>query len=395
MSAQISAKSPLTLPVTLYACPPSLFSGKVRSYLRKAGIPFQERLQSHPEYAARILPAVGRFVIPVLETDGTIVQDTTEIIDYLENRLDTPLGVYPTGPRQRIISLILEMFGDEGLLRPAMHYRWNFPDENDYFISMEFGRFMKADATDDEARELAAMPKAAMQKYLPGLGITPDTIPAIEKNYRDLLAALDAHFLKQPYLLGGKPTMADFGMYGPMYAHLARDPAPEMLMKQTANRVWRWVERMTAPANTMSDDMPEFPNMPRDVLADDGIADTLLPVLKLVARDYGPEVTALVDFINAHLDQSPNIESGSPVITDATKRVLGRITVPVGEMDVPVGARHYSLWMLQRVQDAYDALTADDRAAVDTLLEQMGLTMFITKRTTRRINRVNYTEVWD
>lgn len=395
MSAQTPAMSSLTLPVTLYACPPSLFSGKARSYLRKAGIPFQERLQSHPDYAARILPAVGRFVIPVLETDGAIVQDTTEIIEFLESRSKAPLGVYPSGPRQKIISLILEMFGDEGLLRPAMHYRWNFPDQNDYFISMEFGRFMKADATDAEARELSAMPKAAMQKYLPGLGITPETIPAIEQNYRDFLAALDAHFLKQPYLLGGKPTMADFGLYGPMYAHLARDPAPEMLMKQTANRVWRWVERMTAPGDSMGDDMPEFPDMPRDVLADDDIADTLVPVLKLVARDYGPEVTALVDFINAHLEENPDMDSGSPVITDATKRVLGRITVPVGDIEVPVGARHYSLWMLQRVQDAYDALAADDRAAVDTLLEQTGLTMFTNKRTARRINRVNYTEVWD
>lgn len=381
---------PAQSPVTLYACPPSLFSGKARSYLRKAGIPFEERLQSHPDYAASILPAVGRFVIPVLEADGEIVQDTTEIIDFLEARSETPLGVYPTGPRQKIVALILEMFGDEGLLRPAMHYRWNFPEENDYFISMEFGRFMKADATDDEARELSAMPKAAMQKYLPGLGITEDTIPAIEQNYQELLAALDVHFLSHPYVLGGRPTMADFGLYGPMYAHLARDPAPEMLMKRTANRVWRWVERMTATG----DDMPEFPNMPRETRANDEVAETLIPVLKLVARDYGPEVVALVNFINDHLKGNPELPGGAPVISDTTKRVLGRITVPVGENEVPVGARHYSLWMLQRVQDAYDALEQDDKASVDVLLKQTGLTVFVENRPARRMERKDYKEVW-
>lgn len=381
---------PAQSPVTLYACPPSLFSGKARSYLRKVGLPFEERLQSHPDYAARILPAVGRFVIPVLEADGEIVQDTTEIIDFLEARSETPLGVYPAGPRQRIVALILEMFGDEGLLRPAMHYRWNFPEENDYFISMEFGRFMKADATDDEARELSAMPKAAMQKYLPGLGITEDTIPAIEQNYQELLAALETHFLNSPYVLGGRPTLADFGLYGPMYAHLARDPAPEMLMKRTANRVWRWVERMTAAG----DDMPEFPNMPRETLADDEIAETLMPALKLVARDYGPEVVTLVDFINNHLESNPDLPSGAPVISDTTKRVLGRITIPVGEVDVSVGARHYSLWMLQRVQDAYDALDQNDKASVDALLHQTGLTMFVENRPARRMERKDYKEVW-
>ncbi len=378
------------MPVTLYACPPSLFSGKVRSYLRKAGIPFEERLQSHPDYAGRILPKVGRFVIPVLETGDDIVQDTTEIIDYLEDQHPAPLLVYPEGPRQKVISLILEMFGDEGMLRPAMHYRWNFPEENDYFISMEFGRFMKADASDEEAYQLAAMPKAAMQKYLPGLGITDETIPAIEHDYEALLAALNAHFLKYPYLLGGKPTMADFGLYGPMYAHLARDPAPEMLMKQTANRVWRWVERMTAPGP----DMPEFPDMERRTLPDDAIAETLVPVLKLVGGSYGPEVAALVGFVNQYLDQNPDIESGDPVITDTNRRVLGRITIPVGDTEIPVGARHYSLWMLQRVHDCYDALSGEARNAVDSILQENGLSAFVSHRMKRRINRINYTEVW-
>ena len=378
-------------PVTLYACPPSLYSGKARSYLRKAGIPFEERLQSHPDYAGRILPTVGRFVIPVLETGGDIVQDTTEIIDYLEANSETPFGVYPDSPRQKIIALIMETFGDEGLLRPAMHYRWNFPEENDYFISMEFGRFMNPTASDEEARELAAMPKAAMQKYLPGLGITEETIPEIESAYQDLLTALNTHFLKSPYLLGGKPTIADFGLYGPLYAHLARDPAPEMLMKRTANRVWRWVERMTATGL----DMPEFPSMEQATLANDHIAETLMPVLKLIGQYYADEVTALVDFVNDHLSDNADIESGSAVLTDATRRVLGRITIPLGDTEVPVGARHYTIWMLQRIHAAYDDLCETDKKSVDALLEKTGLSPFVHHRPSRRMKRVNYKEVWE
>ncbi|WP_262695780.1 glutathione S-transferase family protein [Kordiimonas aquimaris] len=379
-------------PITFYGCPVSLYSGKVRSFLRKSGTPYSERLQSHPDYLGRIMPTVGRFVIPVIETAaGDIIQDTTEIIDFLENRAAKPFSVYPEGAKQRIIALILEAFGDEGLLRAAMHYRWNFPEQNKHFIAMEFGRTANPTATTAEALEFATPGMTKMQAYLPGLGVTPETIPAIEQSYTDLLAALDGHLLTHPYLLGGKPTIGDFGLYGPMYAHLARDPAPEMLMKTTANRVWRWVERMTA-----SDmDKPEFPDLPDTTTQDDTIPETLLPVLQLIGQDYGPEVEALTSFINDYLDQNSDIESGKPVIADTNKRVLGGCSFKLRDTQMSVGARHYSLWMLQRIHDAYDALSAHDKAETDTLLKSVNLDMFVTCRTSRRIARRGYKEVWE
>lgn len=377
--------------IIFYGCPVSLYSGKVRSYLRKADISYVERLQSHPEYLQRIMPTVGRFVIPVIETKGgDIIQDTTEIIDFLEENSTYPFGVYPTAPKQRIIAFILEAFGDEGLLRAAMHYRWSFPDQNERFIAMEFGRTANPTATDETALKFATPGMAKMSAYLPGLGVTPDTIPAIEQSYKDLLKALDDHLLLNPYLLGGKPTIADFGLYGPMYAHLARDPAPEYLMKTTANRVWRWVERMTAPDL----DKPEFPDMADTTAPDDNIPETLLPVLQLIARDYIPEVIALTEFIDDYIHKNPDIESGTPVITDSNKRVLGGCGFKLLDTDLTVGARHYSLWMLQRIHDAFDALTEDEQSDVSAFLKSVNLEAFIDCRAKRRIERKNYKEVW-
>lgn len=378
-------------PLVMYGCPVSLYSGKVRSYLRKAGLPYQERLQSHPDYLSRIMPAVGRFVIPVLETgDGQIIQDTSEIIDFLEEQSPSPFGVYPTGPKQKIVSLLFELFGDEGLLRAAMHYRWNFPDLNSEFIAMEFGRTAKPDATKDEARAVGEAGMKKMQAYLPSLGITPATIPAIEADYQELLTLLDTHFTAHPYLLGGKPSIGDFGLYAPLYAHLGRDPAPELLMKRTAHRVWRWVERMTA-----SDaDMPDFPNRDNSLADDDTIPETLLPVLQFIGRSYLPELKSLVDFLNAHLGQTPNIEPGTPVITDKNARVLGGFQVEIGDQTYSIAARHFSIWMLQRVQDAFDALDADEAADVDRMLDSVGLSDITKLRTSRRMERINYKEVW-
>ena len=373
----------------MYGCPPSLYSGKLRCYLRKTGINFTERLPSHPEYFSRMVPTVGRMVMPMIDTpDGEILQDTTEIIEALEEK-QTSKQAIPTTPKQKAVAYLIELFGDEGLLRPAMHYRWNFPDDNNDFISLEFGRFMNPVASDDLAKELAAPAKAKMSGYLPALGITKDTIPTIETAYEELLNALNTHLLHYPYILGGRPTIADYGLIGPLYAHLARDPAPAHLMKTKANRVWRWVERM----NAVGSDMPEFPEMAADLISNDEIPETLLPVLAIIAKDYLPELEALTDFINDCLDKT-DVEEGAPVITDPNVRTLGMYPVTIRGQAFTLAARHYSIWMLQRLQNAVGNLNQDEQNDVKSLFEQTGLSTVLSLRSDRSIERVNYKEVW-
>ena len=374
----------------MYGCPPSLYSGKLRCYLLKKGLTFEERLPSHPEFFTKMVPAVGRMVMPILEaTDGSIHQDTTEIIDALE-RLHPERPVVPTTPKQRAVARLLELFGDEGLLRPAMHYRWNFPDDNDDFISLEFGRFMNPIADDTLAKELAAPSKAKMSGYLPALGITEKTIPTIETAYLELLNALNDHLLKYPYILGGRPTIADYGLIGPLYAHLARDPAPGHIMKTKANRVWRWVERMNAPG----DDMPEFPDMENDLIADDQIPETLLPVLRIIATDYLPELKALCGFINGYIKENPDIRSDDPVISPDKGRALGGFQTAIRGQDFDLMARHYSIWMLQRLTDETGTLTDSDKDNIQSLFKQTGLEDILSLRVEHRIERKNYKEVW-
>jgi hypothetical protein len=45
----------------------SYYTGKARSYLIKKGIPYREFLPSHPVCQTNIFPALGFFVVPVLE----------------------------------------------------------------------------------------------------------------------------------------------------------------------------------------------------------------------------------------------------------------------------------------------------------------------------------------
>lgn len=121
-------------PYRFYGAQASLYAGKIRSYLRKKQLLFEERQINHPHFQAVVAAKAGGAFQPTIETpDGTVVRDTTVIIDFLEER-HPQLSVYPQGPSQKLVALIFELFGDEGLLKAAMHYRWSFPKDNDECI---------------------------------------------------------------------------------------------------------------------------------------------------------------------------------------------------------------------------------------------------------------------
>ena len=114
----------MSQPYIFYGAEVSLYSGKVRAYLRYKAIPYEERLSTLAVYRQIIVPKIGRPIIPVVLTpEGEYLQDTTVIIDALEPRFpDHP--VYPDTPAQRLVALLLELYGDEWLVMPAMHFRW-------------------------------------------------------------------------------------------------------------------------------------------------------------------------------------------------------------------------------------------------------------------------------
>ena len=94
---------------TLYGSYASYFTAKTRSYLRKKGIPFVERLPSDPVFRNKVRPLSGSARITQLLTpDGDVVQDTVEILDFLEERFpDIP--AFPKTPKQRTFVHLMEL----------------------------------------------------------------------------------------------------------------------------------------------------------------------------------------------------------------------------------------------------------------------------------------------
>lgn len=376
--------------ITLYAAPMSLWSGKARAYLRKQRIPFTEVMPGHQSYKEKILPQTKRGIVPVvLLSDGAVIQDTVDIIDHFEQSNQSRFSVYPEQPKQRLTALMLDIFGSEGLLKVAMHYRWNFLEDNKAFIELEFGDHIVPGATPDVIHSVAHKVMAPMQAYLPLLGLNEKTIPAVEEQYLELLALLNAHFEQHPYLLGGLPSVADYGLFAPLYAHLSRDPYPAMVMKSKAQRVYRWVERM----NASDADMPEYGDYPQAYFADDEIPETLQAILRLVAKDFLPELKQAVTEINQWLSDNPDVE-GQCVTEKPRVKALKQMDYPFRGVTVNGMVIPYQLTMLQRITDFFAVCNARDKALLDDFYTTLGLQDWLSLKASRRVERVNLIEVW-
>lgn len=342
----------MTMDYTLYGSDHSLFTGKVRAYLRYKGLAFEERLATRDIYKNVILPNIGAPIIPVLETAaGEFVQDTTDIIDFLEAR-HPEAPVYPQAPVQRLVALLLEMFGDEWLIIPAMHYRWSVIDQQYEFVMAEFGRLSNPEASHAEQVSLGERLSKPFSGMLPALGITPDTIPGIEAAYLQLLDQLELHFAQHAFLLGSRPCIGDYGFMGPLYAHLGRDPVPLAIMKKRAPHVHAWVERMNDPLPCSG----EF-------LAQDEIPETLIPILQTLCLDQLPDVLDVVESNRRWLQDNPG---------GSIPRFLGMHPFTFGAARGERVVSSYVQWLFQRPWRHYQNLGDSERASVDTLLMRIG-----------------------
>jgi hypothetical protein len=98
-------------------------------------------------------------------------------------------------PKQSIVSLILDVIGAEGMLRPCMHYRWNFDDDNEEFLMFHFQTIYNGENVEQAARERMALIKEVVN---PAWGVSPENHDFIESHHFTTLRKLNAHFAQYP-----------------------------------------------------------------------------------------------------------------------------------------------------------------------------------------------------
>ncbi|HYD07922.1 MAG TPA: glutathione S-transferase family protein [Reyranella sp.] len=220
----------------------SPYSVKVRSYFRYKGIAHQWLLRQ-PSNQAEFQKYAKLPLVPLVVTpEGEGIQDSTPIIERFEKAAPS---LAPDDPALAFLSALLEEYGDEWGNKWMFHYRWAYAP--DTWATAERIAQRMVDPQDTLA---VAQARAAVAERMTGrlgfVGSNPTTRPVIEASFKHALEILDRHLASRPYVLGGRPAMADFGLWGQFY-EAATDPTPGAIIRTSAPNVMAWVQRMVTP----------------------------------------------------------------------------------------------------------------------------------------------------
>ncbi|MFQ5700153.1 MAG: glutathione S-transferase family protein, partial [Myxococcota bacterium] len=403
----------------LFSWEHSYFSGKVRSYLRYkkrlGDLDYEDILASADLIQGLLLPATGTGAVPQLQTpDGSFVQDSSEIIDFCERQHPEP-AVIPepsTRPRQCLAGYLIELLADEWMVVYAFFERWHhslpFIEPNHArFNAQQWGPVFAPDSGGSARRELAQTmfsgPMGATDPESPrgifagvrALGVTPRTETAWTASSERVLDLLERHFDEHDFVLGGRPSLADFSLMGPLYAHLFRDAVPGFAMRTRHPLVAEWVERTngTNALNARTYDQKLYSLgeggslVPRPAarhagqwLPDDTVPETLRAILQVFFSEMWPMLTSTLSSLRSYL-ASDSHTAGAELPGKTFTSTPGFEALQTGEgaltHEFEIGGVRerrmvlpYQVWMLQRLADALRACraTAAGRDGLEELL---------------------------
>lgn len=232
----------MTAPFRLYGAELSPYSVKVRSYLRFKGLEFQwlersnARLEEFSRYAKLPLAPI------LVDAEDNALQDSTPMIEALDAQFAEP-SITPDDEALAFVAALLEDYADEWLNKAMFHYRWSYPEDQQSaakrIVEMLFEGAEAPEGTEETVR-------TRMIGRLHHVGSSPETAPLIEGSFTRLLGLLEAALDGRPYLFGGRPSLADFGLAAQL-KQLLSDPTPGALMKAQAPKVVAWIARMEHP----------------------------------------------------------------------------------------------------------------------------------------------------
>ncbi len=216
-----------------------------------------------------------------------------------------------------------------------MHYRWSFKNGSELLSSWLSEHSPETDIRLAEKKATWITRQKGI--FVDGDGVTTETRAAVESSYHSALSALEDIFEARDFILGDRPTQADFGFMGPMFRHFFCDPDPARLMRDNAPGVHEWVARMWNIKPQRFSSAAQI----------DKIANDLTYLLEPVASVYLPYLAANQDAVIAGEE-------------DVSYEALG-----VGWTEP---AKPYRLWCLDQLRQTYKALDDAARARVGDLL---------------------------
>lgn len=228
----------------IYGSEYSPFSMKVRSYFRYKNISHEWRPRTFDNMAE--FQALAKLpLVPLVHrlSDGEVLQDSTPIIEKLEDRHGGPL-VTPSNAAAGFISALIEEYADEWVNKPMFHYRW-WREVDQIAVSEGLAKNLKPKGSGEEQANLSVQLRERMVPRLSFVGSSAQNKETIEASFITLLKSLEPIFQKRTYLFGGKPSLADFGLFGQVYC--CRQQPTTLAILEEFPAVQAWLDFMLDP----------------------------------------------------------------------------------------------------------------------------------------------------
>jgi len=332
-------------PVEIVGADGSPYSRKMRAVLRYRRIPFRWIIRGSKE--DRDIPEVPVALIPVLVFPGDeggrgqAMVDSTFQIRRLEE-LDSQRSVVAPDAAMAFLDGLIEDYADEWLTKAMFHYRWAF-DADAANAAALLPRWSRIDAPEETVQRLSRMFAERQIGRLALVGSNPTTAPVIEESYRSLLRVLDARLREQPFVMGRRPGVADFGLFGQLSQLVLIDPTSASIAMAESPRVVAWCH--------VVEDLSGLEVSDADWAPRDAAPAMLRGFLGQVGRFYAPFLLA----------NAAALERGDAQVEC---EIAGRKWIQQ--------AFPYQAKCLRWLRQGYAALVAEDRALVDSALEGSG-----------------------
>lgn len=213
----------------------SPFCDKVRRVLHYKRRPFETREVPPTETFVRLrrLNPVGK--VPVLEHDGTVVSDSSEIVRHLEAAFPDP-PVFPSDPRDRAVCHVLEDWADESLYFIELWLRFGVRENAE-----EWSRRASHSEPPLIRRATEAALPTFMRNVLKAQGTGRKPADAVLADFDRHLDAID-RWLEGDWLVGDHLTIADIAIYSQLACAGETDEGASLLAKR--ERLLAWMERV-------------------------------------------------------------------------------------------------------------------------------------------------------
>lgn len=324
---------------TVYKSDISYFSGKLEAYLRYKEIP-HSLVDINRKTLAMIGQKTGTQKMPAIEmANGQWLYDTTPMMQWLEQQ-HPQHTVMPTDPALRFVSLLLEDYADEWLWRPAMWWRW-VPKASRATLGRRIAGEMISKAL--------AIPlgvyfgRRQLNEWLWKDGVDSSNVNTVRDMLFRELEFLEPLLEQQPFLLGNRPSMADFGYFASMFRHFGNDPISAEVIRREGSNTYEWLARLwNAKHSKLSSEIhwvwPE--------------ADYWQPLLQRIAEDYLP-----------YLHQNAKAFAAGKKRFDYTGANLSFPATVTTD---------YRVWCREQLQREFSLLSTDDQLRLEHLFTKAG-----------------------